>query len=69
MSYSRYLRIPTPMQIGKSTRPTKTTFSTTLQTVPELLLPISVNTPEMTKLTAPLSSHFSCSRCSPAERR
>ena len=55
--------MPTPMQIGNANSPRKATKE---------IAPLvweKLTTPETTKTEAPLSSHFSCSRCSPLDRR
>ena len=71
MSYSRYLRMATPIDTGSAAIPHQirlTTHSSSVVVFPKVLSGMAT-----TKLTiakaAPLASHFSCWRRSPDERR
>ena len=55
--------MPTPMQIGNANESDE---SDERDSPFGWLTPTK---PEATKIDAPLSSHFSCSRCSPLDRR
>ena len=63
MSYSRYFRIPTPMDTGSAAKPR-------ISYLPEreALLPNEAMT-EIPQTAAPLVSHLSCWRRSPEDRR
>jgi hypothetical protein len=63
ISYSRYFRIPIPMPTG-SARIANETISDTIPVVNE-----PASRPRLIATTPPLSSHLSCWRRSPVERR
>ena len=68
MSYNRNFMIPNPMLTGSASVPTPAATSTTLSQ-PVGLLSHTRPMPAAMKTVAPLSSHFSCRRRSPDERR
>ena len=68
MSYNRNFRIPNPMLTGSASVPTPAAPSSTLS-APVGLLSHTKPTAATMNTVAPLSSHFSCRRRSPDERR
>ena len=70
IAYSRYLSTATPMQAAKTAKPSGVIRSLTTKPMPRELPDASdPAATDATKTTAPLYSHLSCWRRSPADRR